>query len=266
MLVESDVESQLYEELDMTTMTSQEPSPVAAHRTVERVMSILELVLDKEPEGMRLHDLSLAIDAPKSSVHGLAKGLIAAGYFREERGRYFAGPAVSTLIAGRSMALPSYYRRALKELTGKWNETSMLAMLVGDSMLYVDAVESDSFIRAAPTLNKRMSLWPRSAGKCFLAYMDAKRLEAYLRRNPLGGPKDMDKIRRELATVRDTRIGLNVGQSTVGHIGLACPIVVGDGPVSMAVAMGGPSARMEPNLDAMSLDLRETAASLGHSI
>jgi len=52
-------------------------------------MAILEHVLASDADGVRLLDLSAAIDAPKSSVHGLAKGLVATGYFREERGRYW---------------------------------------------------------------------------------------------------------------------------------------------------------------------------------
>ena len=117
-------------------------SPAAEHRTVARVMSLLELVLASNPQGLSLGELSSMIAAPKSSVHGLAKGLVATGYFREDKGRYVVGPAVSTLLAVGPSALPAVYHHALEELTQKWGETSMLATLVGDSVVYIDTVES----------------------------------------------------------------------------------------------------------------------------
>ena len=50
------------------------------HRTVSRVMAVLEAVVASEPNGLRLADLADMLDAPKSTLHGLAKGLAATGY------------------------------------------------------------------------------------------------------------------------------------------------------------------------------------------
>src|SRR4051795_8483300 len=63
--------------------------PVAAeHRTVTRAVAIMELVAVGEPGGVRLGALAGPLGAPKSSIHGLAKGLVAVGYLREQDGRY----------------------------------------------------------------------------------------------------------------------------------------------------------------------------------
>lgn len=242
----------------MSTIKS-ETLPAAEHRTVARVMSILELVLARDPEGVQLAELSSAIDAPKSSVHGLARGLVATGYFREERGRYFAGPAISTLIAAGPTVLSSVYHHALERLTATWKETTMLATLVGDSLVYLDSVESESLIRAAPRLNQRMSLWPRSAGKCFLAFMEPKRRDAYLRRSGLA---NVAEVRAELDVVRENRIGVNIGQTIGDHIALASPIDIGNGSVTMAIVIAGPRSRMENNVDAIAASLRDVVASV----
>jgi DNA-binding IclR family transcriptional regulator len=220
-------------------------------------MAILELVLASDDAGVRLLDLSAAIDAPKSSVHGLAKGLVATGYFREEHGRYFPGPAISSLIAVGPTALPAVYHHALEELTSRWNETAMLATLVGDSLVYVHAVESKEFIRAAPDLNVRLSMWPRSSAKCFLAFMHPRRLEAYLRKHH-PDPADAEEIRQELKTVRETRVGVNYGGAEGAHIGIASPVLAGDSQVTVAVAVAGPHPRMEARLEDMIQSLRET--------
>src|SRR5439155_25546022 len=67
------------------------------HRTVSRVMAILEVVVASEPNGLRLADLPDMVGAPKSTIHGLARGLVATGYIREQNGRYFQGPALAML-------------------------------------------------------------------------------------------------------------------------------------------------------------------------
>jgi len=224
-------------------------------------MSILELVLASDPQGMRLSELAAATDAPKSSVHGLAKGLVATGYFREDRGRYFIGPAISSLIAVGPAAFPAVYHHALEQLATKWNETAMLATLVGDSVVYIDSVEPDVFIRAAPPLNKRLPIWPRSAGKFFLAFMEPKRLEAYLRRNHPDAA-EADRVRAEVQEVRATRVGLNIGGSIELNMGVASPVIVGEAPVTVAIVLSGVRSRMEEHVDEMARNVREAAESL----
>jgi DNA-binding IclR family transcriptional regulator len=245
----------------MASATAGEASPAAEHRTVGRVMSILEVVLASEGRGMRLGDLSTALEAPKSSVHGLAKGLVATGYLREEDGRYLVGPAISSLIAAGPVTVQEAYRHTLAELTARWGETTMLATLVGDSVVYLDSVHSDAFIRATPDLNRRLPLWPRSSGKCFLAFMEPKRREAYLRRQ-FSGSAEVDAARDELDAVRNDRIGYNIGQSVADHIGLAVPVVPKKLPVTTAIAIAGPKLRMQDRVEEMAADLRDAVASL----
>jgi len=250
------------EGLRMTAVAANKVAgPAAEHRTVARAMAILELVLASDPQGMRLGELAAAIDAPKSSVHGLAKGLVATGYFREDKGRYFAGPAISSLIAVGPTALPSVYRHALEQLAAEWNETAMLSTLVGDSVVYLDSAEPEVFIRATVPLNKRLSLWPRSSGKCFLAYMEPKRLDSFLRRNQQF-VSDTPDFRAELALVRETQVAVNIGQSIADHIGIASPILNGDAPVTVAIALTGPRSRMEDKLGEMKQSVVRTVQAL----
>lgn len=245
----------------MTSLSTGATAPAAEHRTVARAMSILELVLASDRQGMRLGELAAAIDAPKSSVHGLAKGLVAAGYFREEGGRYFTGPAISALIAVGPAALPSVYRHLLQELSRRWGETTMLGTLVGDSIVYLDCVESKALIRAAPELNKRLPLWPRSGGKCFLAFMEPRRRDAYLRRvEP--DPVYAEDARRELEVVRETRVGVNIGGSIADHIAIASPITDGSAPVAVAVVIAGPKSRMQDHVDEIANSVRSAVDSL----
>ncbi|MDV7088959.1 IclR family transcriptional regulator [Rhodococcus opacus] len=242
----------------MTSTMNSEPSPPGEHRTVARVMTILELVLESDPDGLRLGELADGVQAPKSTVHGLAKGLVATGYFREEGGRYFAGPAIARFFAIGPAALPSIYHHTLEKLAAEWNETAMIATLVGDSVVHVDSVEPESTIRHTPQLNKRRPLWPGSSGKCFLAFMGSRRAEAYLRRNNFA-PAEMERVFAELETVRESRVGINIGGVDTDLIGIASPIIFDKAPVTVAIALAGLRSRMEDNVDDIARSIREAA-------
>jgi DNA-binding IclR family transcriptional regulator len=234
----------------------------AEHRSVSRTVAILELAASAEPDGVRLGDLAESIDAPKSSAHGLAKGLVAVGYLREQDGRYFIGPAVLNLLGGKLPTFPAAYHSALEHLVEAWGETAFLATLVGDSSVYVDSVESSYFIRAAPPLNTRVPLWPRSPGKCFLAFMPPRQVDLVLRRSGTDAGQ-IDQIKAELENIQTSRVAVNQSESEADMIGVASPIIGSrGGPVTLAIAIGGPASRMQPHLDEIVASVRETADSL----
>jgi DNA-binding IclR family transcriptional regulator len=239
-----------------------ETSTATEHRSVSRTVAILELAAAREPDGVRLGDLAEAIEAPKSSAHGLAKGLVAVGYLREQDGRYFIGPAVLTLLGGKLPTFPAAYHAALQRLVDQWGETAFLATLVGDSSVYVDVAESPHFIRAVPPMNTRVPLWPRSPGKCFLAWMAPRQADLILRRS-VGDASALDGIKAQLSEIRSSRIALNQSESAPDMIGVASPILSPrGGPATVAIAVGGPENRMRPRLDGIVASVRETADAL----
>lgn len=242
---------------DARTVTGQ-----VEHRTVSRVMSILELVIGNEPGGLRLADLASLMDAPKSSIHGLARGLVATGYLRDDEGRYVQGAALSGLLSTGGPQMPTTYRRTLEELSREWNETAVIATVAGDSVINLDAVESNSVVRAHPPLRTRRPMWPGSYGKCFLAFMEPTRRTAFINRNF----KDADEraaVLAELDEVRENRIAHNEGATNAQLFGIASPIFAADGKsVSYAIGIAAPIERIPKDLKPMSDSIRAAAAAL----
>lgn len=244
--------------------TDSTPARGVEHRTVSRVMAILEVVIASEPEGLRLGELAEAIGAPKSSIHGLARGLVITGYLREHQGRYLQGPAVSTLLAIGGQQVPAGYHHALEQLSKTCDETAILSILVGDSAIIVDLVEPTQTIRASPPMHQRNPLWPVSYGKCCLAFMDPRRRDAYIRRIT-DDPVERDRIAQELVTVHDTRIGYNRGERNPDLFGVASPILLQGREVTMAIGLAGPAARMEAHLDDIAKCVFEAAENLSNA-
>lgn len=223
-------------------------------------MAILEVVLASEPNGLRLAELPDMVGAPKSSIHGLARGLVATGYLREYQGRYFRGPAVA-MLAASGEHVPAAYHHALEELSSAWNETAILATLAGDSAINIDAVEPDQMIRASPPLHTRRPMWPGSFGKVFLAYMDPRRRDNHLNRKHKD-PEERARINAELDVIRANGVAYNRGETIPDLCGVASPIVIAGIDVTLSIGLSGPIGRMEPRLEEISAAVRATAKQL----
>ena len=72
--------------------------PARPHRTVDRVVEILETV-SLSQRGITLSELATAMGAAKSSVQELTNGLLARGYLIEEDRRFHLGPGPFILAA-----------------------------------------------------------------------------------------------------------------------------------------------------------------------
>ncbi|BBZ35663.1 IclR family transcriptional regulator [Mycolicibacterium confluentis] len=243
--------------------TESAPARSLEHRTVSRVMSILEAVIASESAGLRLGDLADILGAPKSSIHGLAKGLVATGYLQEKGARYVQGPAVSSLLAIGGQQVHQGYRNILEQLSKSGEETAILAVLVGESVINVDVVEPTQLIRASPPLRQRRSLWPNSSGKCFLAFMPERRRDSYLRRT-FDDPEQRARAQAELETIRHTGVAFNRGEGVPDLYGVASPIVVAGTEVTTAIGLAGPANRMEARLDDIARLVADAARGLSN--
>jgi len=246
----------------MTTANEAAQARSPEHRTVSRVMAVLEAVVASEPNGLRLADLADMLDAPKSTLHGLAKGLATTGYLREHGGRYFQGPAMSMLALG-AQQVPAAYHHALEQLSKAWNETAILATLAGDSVINIDAVQPNQMIRASPPVHERRPMWPGSYGKVFLAFMDPRRRDAYLRRKHKD-PAEQRHILAELKTIRETGVAFNRGETIPDLYGVASPITIAGVDVTLAIGLAGPASRMSEHLDGIAETVLDTARSLSN--
>ena len=226
------------------------------HRTVSRVTTILETVA-ADPHGVRLGVLAGVLDAPKTSVHGLVKGLVATGYLRELDGAYVLGPAVSALLAPSRPPLIDTARPTMRRLQERFDETVMLATLVGDSVVYLDTIESTQLVRYSAPLRTRRPIYPTSSGKCLLAHMNPSARAAYVHaRFPEQAARD--RVERELDRVVADGVAYNRGE-TVPDVSAVAAVVLPPQGATAAIAVAGPTSRIADRLDAMADAVREAA-------
>jgi DNA-binding IclR family transcriptional regulator len=229
------------------------------HRTVTRVTTILEAAAGAH-DGLKLADLSVLLDAPKSSVHGLVKGLLATGYLQERDGGYSLGPAVSLLPQPSRPSVLAQAHRSLESLEAHSHETATLSSLVGGSVVYIDIVEATQSIRYSAPLRVRRPLYPTSSGKCFLAHMPAARRDTYLD-DTFGDQLERQRVIAELDAVRRDGIAYNRGETVPDVFAVASPVLV-NGRAIACLSVAGPVQRMEPAMESLGEAVRAEARRL----
>src|SRR4026209_2324482 len=118
--------------------------PVRPHRTVDRVIGILETV-SLSPRGVTFAELANALDAAKSSVQELTNGLLARGYLVEEDGRFHLGPGPFIPAArAHTLAALSVDHRLVVELNNVLRCSVLVGVRVGDAIVFVDHVGQES--------------------------------------------------------------------------------------------------------------------------
>jgi DNA-binding IclR family transcriptional regulator len=226
------------------------------HRTVSRVTTILETAA-ASAAGASLGELASLLNAPKSSVHYLVKGLLATGYLQETAdGRYEIGPAVAMLSSSGTSPVLASAHRSLETIQRACNESATLCTLVGNNVVYVDIVESTQLIRYSAPLRVRRPIYPTSAGKCFLAFMPEAKRSKYLDEH-VQGAANIARVKAELRDVAQNGYSMNRGETVPDVFAVASPIIIGDA-VMACLQVAGPSGRMADRMaDLVALVLGE---------
>jgi len=266
------------------TLTSGAIARAAAHasnspQSVTRVIHILE-ALCASPTPVSLANLSRVLDAPKSSIAALLRGLAAADFVIASEGAYRLGPSAFGLgsalaEARRRVQSSDLIREGMRRLLDRSGETVLFAVrdAGGETLTYVDVIESRSSVRFAASIGDRRPLYCTAGGRALLAALPEKDLRRYLERlkpRKLTAHTETNKraLAEAIATACTTGVGQTVEQASDGVTGTAAVIYNGDGSVLGALVVAAPSSRLQDRLaELVSLVLAEAAAvsrSLGY--
>jgi len=234
-----------------------------SHRGVERVARILEAAAS-EPHGIRLVDIASLLDAPRSSIHSLLKGLVSVGYLEERDGRYLIGSALQSLLAPHQTSwIVNLAGNDVTRLSRALGETALIGTRVGDSIVYVFQAESQQSIHYTARVGERRGLFPTSMGKLYVAAMGDADIERFLENRPnldrTAALADIEAIRRE-------DIAYNRQETVEGVVAAASPIRYADGTIAAAISIAGPVYRMEKALAEIGVEIRHLAQQISQRI
>lgn len=176
------------------------------HRMVDRVAGILELVA-RNDDGLSLTEIARLLDSPLSSIQGLVNGLVAAGYLDEYERRYRLGgaPYLLNLMAGRHLVTQVGHRE-LESVHGDTGLTTLLAVVVGQAVFYVDSCSSTPRYDYLAKNLVRRSLIRTSSGWVLLAGFNRRDLWSYLSGLPAEDEGRVERFLEELEKIQETGV------------------------------------------------------------
>ena len=214
------------------------------HRTVDRVTQILEEVVYNP--GMTFVELARALDAPKSSVYGFIRGLLAKGWLYEERRRFYLGPAVYGLtLASGHIRAGLVTHTDLEALYDKARVAVFLGVQAGDHLIYIAEAGSDAVSGFEARTNIRRALLATAGGKALIAARSEAEREAYLRRRKAEEPELVASFLEEYEDIKRTRIATNLRQSGT-RFAIATTMHNQSGEAVASVTLVGPTAEVRP--------------------
>ncbi|UKA64384.1 IclR family transcriptional regulator [Arthrobacter sp. FW306-04-A] len=217
------------------------------HRTIDRVTRIIEEVVYNP--GMSFAELARVLDAPKSSVHGFIRGLLAAGWLHEDNHRFYLGPAVYglTLATGhiRAGLVTDTDVAALHEATGV---TTFLGVKAGDHLIYVSEAGSETLGGFGARSNIRRTLLDTAGGKAILASLSDTERNAYFRRCTPEEANLVEQFLAEFDDIRKTRLAQNTLRGGARYA-IATTVQNQSGQVVAEVTLVGPTSEMKPRAE-----------------
>lgn len=212
--------------------------------------ALLVLAVLAEVGEVRVYEVAERLGVARSTAHRILATLVHRGFALQQGHSYRPGPAL--VEAGRSAAtridLRQVARPHLRALAEETGETVHLAVLEGNSIRFVDGVESTQVVRVGLRLGMVLPAHATAVGKALLATLDGEQVRALYPRGvqTLTGNtlRTVEGIAEELAEVARQGYATNVGESVdeVAAVGVA--LRDRDGAALGAIAVAAPRERM----------------------
>lgn len=229
-----------------------------AHSREKRLSSVgtaiaLLKCFSADEQELGVSELSRKLGVAKSTVHRLARTLIADGMLEQnaENEKYRLGIALFGLgaLVRRRMNLSSEARQDLFALRNATGETVQLAILDGAEIMFVYNLESTQAIRVNSDIGVRKPAFCTASGRAILAFQPDDLVAAALARGGLKRrtPKtevEPPRIMKALQEVRERGFAIEDEESEAGMRALAAPVRAAGGVVVGSVAVAGPVQRL----------------------
>lgn len=245
----------------------------AAPRGVQaltRAFEILEHLADAGGE-MSLSELTRVTDLPMPTVHRLVRTLVGEGYVRQAASRRYAlGPQLIRLGDTASRLLGRWARPYLTQLAETIGETTNMALLDGDEVVYVAQAPSKHSMRMFTEVGRRVLPHCTAVGKVLLAQLSPAEADAVLGRTGLPAQTphtitDPAELLAQLKNVRAQGYAMDDGEQELGVQCIAVPVV--GAPERSAISVSGPEGRLTESVRERVVPvLQRTAADLATSL
>ena len=236
-------------------------------QSVDRTFTLLERLADAESP-LTLSQLAERTALPMPTIHRLLRFLASQGYVRQEPSkRYALGLRMIRFGQAASRGLGSWAMPYLSGLVARYGETTNMAMLEGDAIVYVAQVPSPQSMRMFTEVGRVVMPHCTGVGKAILSTLPDDQVSELLRRTGMPAQTSHTLVSpqamlTELAQARRRGYVLDDGEQ---ELGVRCVAVPLPGlPFRAALSVSGPSSRVTMDeVPRIAPDLQAVAAEIG---
>ena len=219
-------------------------------QSLERGLSVLR-AFGPERTGLTLSDVARITGLTRAAARRFLLTLVELGYVTSDRRVFSLSPRVLELGYGylSGLGLTDMATPHMEELVAAVKESSSIAVLDGDDIVYVVRVPTKRIMTVSITLGTRFPAYCTSMGRVLLAALDEDALGAYLARVQLAPltHRTVTEKARLAAIVAETRVrGFSLVDQELedGLRSVAVPIVDARGVTVAAVNVSAHSSRV----------------------
>ncbi len=220
-------------------------------KTIDRLVRVLEC-FSPERSTWSLAELAAELDLPKSTLHRFLVGLEVHGILRRDaddrKWRLGHRLFIWGSLAAESTGLRHIARPIMHTLAGETGETTILTVYHNHEVICTDKVETSHHVRLTLEVGARRACHAGASSKILMAYLPEPETQAIIRDKGL--PKlctntltDPDKLKAELARIRERGYAQSLEETDMGAWGVAAPIRDWNGQVVGAIGLAGPTLR-----------------------
>ncbi|WP_408008072.1 IclR family transcriptional regulator [Pseudalkalibacillus sp. A8] len=218
-------------------------------KSVERAFEIMKAI---SIEPLTPAELSIKLQINKSTIHRFLSTLINLGYV-EKLSNHSIRLTQSFINLGinaqKQYEVFNTARPYLVKLAEEFKESALLSVFNGTEVQYVDKVESPHAVRTVFDPGKKAPAYAVASGKMFLSSLGENELEYYLDNQVMTAftdntLTDRDKLKKEIAKIKEKEYALDNEEYEIGLRGFACPIKDYRGDVIAALCIAGIAPRL----------------------
>jgi len=244
-------------------------------QSVDRALQILEL-LRKNPRGLGVTEISIALKVAKSTAHRLLISLEEHRYVqkfgRESTYRLGLKFIEMNYIVTTNLNVVEISRPFLEKLSSETGEIVHLVLLDGQEIVYIDKVENSSTIRIYSQVGRRGPLHCTAVGKSILAYLGDEESSQLLNQIELTRHTDhtlttREALEKELVTIKANSYSYDNEEHEMGIRCVGAPIMDHNGRPQYALSVTGPVDRMSDKILEHHIPmLKDTAKKISRSL
>lgn len=226
--------------------------------SLERACDVLALFVHSESPTLGVTEIAEVLGYSKAVVHRILSTLRSRAFVELDGSNHRYRLGTESLLLGLSYldraSFLSFAHESLAELAITTNETATVSIRVEWSRVYVDQVTPRRDVKMVVQLGRPFPLNAGASSKALLAFLSSAEQDEYLGLHHLEALTqrtitDPDRLRKELAGIRERGFALSFGERDASAGSVAAPVFGRDGVLLGVISVSGPGERFSAEVD-----------------